>query len=183
MDETAPQQDTFASREASLFRPISESDLLEIRKQLRGQAIERHVLAFEKYASHLGEERVKAMEHSKDYGQIFVRTIFLLNGGAILALLTFIGSMYGKSDLNVLVAISLGKKLVPAFYCFAGGLVSAALVAAIAYFNWMIVTESYPGAGAFLIFCITNRLKNTQTSKGLLTGASLWRSRSQFYLS
>src|SRR5688572_25076730 len=107
MDEGAPQQETPASREALLFRPSHEEERIEIRKQLRHEAITRRVLAFGKYADHLGQERIKSMEHGKDYGQAFIKTVFLLNGGAILALLTFIGSMYGKTDLNILVAISL----------------------------------------------------------------------------
>ncbi|WP_230531114.1 hypothetical protein [Microvirga roseola] len=145
MNRRAGQVDLF-------FAPGTEQELLKIREELRSEAIERRKLAFEKYADQLGQERIHSQSFSKEHGQTFIKSVFLLNGGAILALLTFIGSMYGKNDLNVLAAISLGKKIVPAFYCFAIGLCSAALVALIGFFNWNLIANSYPGPGPLFDF-------------------------------
>jgi hypothetical protein len=152
MAEAQADQPGPESPDTYLFHPTDEAERIKIREQLRGEAVDRRKLAFEKYVDQMGEERIKAQSYSKEYGQTFIRTVFLLNGGAILSLLTFIGSMYGKSDLNILVAISLGKRLVPAFYYFAAGLGSAALIAAIGYFNWGFVANSYAGPGPLFDF-------------------------------
>jgi hypothetical protein len=79
--------------------------------------------------------------------------VFLLNGGAILALLTLIGSLFGKGDHTMVrVAISLTRALIPALYWFAGGLMLAALVAAIAFFNFGFSEQSYPSPGQLFDF-------------------------------
>jgi hypothetical protein len=130
-----------------LGEPIDASDHNKIREQARSFDNDRFLLAAEKHADFLQDEKTRALLYSKDYGQTFMRTVFLLNGGAILSLLTFIGSMFGKSDLNILVAISLSKGVMPAFYVFATGLAFAALVAAVGFFNWTWVAEAYPTVG------------------------------------
>jgi hypothetical protein len=144
MDEAKDERATLDRSGRESYKPKSEEEELKIREQIRSELADLHKLAIDKYVSLASEERTRALSYSKEYGQIVVKTVFLLNGGAIIALLTFISSMYGKSDLNILVAISLGKKLVPAFYLFAIGLVSAALVAAIGFFNWGWAALSHP---------------------------------------
>ena len=90
----------------------------------------------ENFASHTHELRQGAFSNAKEYAQIFVRTAFLLNGGSILALLTFIGPIYGKGDQSIiLVVINFSKSVYPAFLAYVAGLVSIATTAAIAYFN------------------------------------------------
>src|SRR5687767_10130130 len=93
------------------FMPLGAPDgpdHLKIREQARDFINKRHSLSLEKYAAYTHEERAKAREYSKEYGQTFLRTVFLLNGGAILTLLTLLGSLFGKNDHTILlVGISL----------------------------------------------------------------------------
>ena len=68
-------------------------------------------------------ERLKAIDFQKEYGQNAVRTLFLLNGGAILALLTLLGALYGKGDpAAAQLARELSRGLLPAFPWFVVGL-------------------------------------------------------------
>ena len=142
-----------SDKQSLFFAPLSLEKHLKIREQVRDYIHKRYILASETYTDQLHEGREKAKEFSKDYGQTFVRTVFLLNAGAILALLTLVGSLFGKGDhVMALVTISLTRDLVPALYWFAGGLVLAALVAAIAFFNFGFLAQSYPFPGQLFDF-------------------------------
>jgi hypothetical protein len=126
------------------YIPLDDDELLKIREQVREDLLIRYRAAAEKYVDLTGQARINAQSYSKEHGLVVIRSLFLLNGGAILALLTFIGSMYGKDSLNVLVAISLSTKLLPAFYAFAVGLIATTLTAIIGYFNWNWAVGTYP---------------------------------------
>jgi hypothetical protein len=168
MADDNAQQEKAKHRDAWLFEPEGEEDRADVRRTLRNEVISRQLIAYEKFSDQLGNSFHQSREYSKEYGQTFIKTVFLLNGGAIIALLTFIGSMYTKDALNIMVAISLGRSLVPAFLCFAGGLVCAALVAAIAYFNWNYVASSHPGPMALYEFLHGKPLRQQIASKAIL---------------
>ena len=97
------------------------------------------------YARQILEYALQHDRHLKDYGQMALRSVFLLNGGAIIALLTFSGSVTGKqvSDITIKPA-----SFVVAFSCFAVGLVCAVLAMTFAYLNYMghKHTTADPGA-------------------------------------
>lgn len=87
--------------------------------------------------------RMDAFANVKEYGLQSVRHLSLLNGGAIIALLSFLGALIAKSDeKSLLVAISFAKSLKPALLCFAAGLIAAGLLAALTYRNWLAIAES-----------------------------------------
>jgi len=111
---------------------------------LRAARHEAWLSAAKFLAEHTFKRRSAAETNAQDYGKIFVRTAFLLNGGAILAILTFISSLYGKGDhATTLVAISFSRSVFPAFVLYLAGLVSIALTAAIGYVNWLFVSASF----------------------------------------
>ncbi|WP_162820692.1 hypothetical protein [Microvirga calopogonii] len=155
---------------AKFFDAVDGGELLKIREQSRLHINERYLLALEKYADQIAAERIKASEYSKEHGSLFIRTVFLLNGGAIIALLTFVSAMFGKTDLNVLLAITLGKKLVPAFYCFAGGLAAAALVTGLGFFNWRVVADSYAGPGPIFDWIHNKPIEQPPNANKLIQG-------------
>lgn len=90
------------------------------------------------------KERSLAMECVKEYGTISIRLVFALNGAAIIALLTLIGSLHSK-DSNIVsgYARELTVSLMPSFFLYGVGVFSAALTAGIGYLNWSVVAESY----------------------------------------
>ncbi|MEE1612083.1 cell envelope integrity protein TolA [Microvirga sp. CF3016] len=135
-------------RIVDLFTAKTPEEDVKIREERRRQYTEQQKLAHETFAKQIHDERVGAKEASKEYGQSYVRVTFLLNGGSILALMTFIGAIFGKGDVNaMLVAISLAKHLYPAFLCFILGLVCSAVTSAISYLNWSWIYESHMQAG------------------------------------
>jgi hypothetical protein len=112
-DQKPTRDDTY------LYEPITKEEILKIREQLREFRDERSRLASETFAGHTHELRQSAISYGKEYGLTFVRTAFLLNGGAMIALLTFIGSLFNKGDHSViLVAISFSKAIYPAFIAY-----------------------------------------------------------------
>jgi hypothetical protein len=126
-----------------LFRAVNDGERLKIREQLRGSLEERFALSSKLYAEQTHELRVAATSNSVEYGKIFVRSAFLLNGAAILALLTFISSLFGKVDPSAAIAVSFAKAVWPAFVCHVFGLVAVTGIAAIAYINWLFVSHEF----------------------------------------
>lgn len=72
-------------------------------------------------------------QHLKEYGQMALRSIFLLNGGATLALLTFIGSVIQKTNYSV-----SPSAFVPSFRWFVGGLIATVVSMTFAYLNYSL---------------------------------------------
>lgn len=88
------------------------------------------------------EERKVSIQAVNAYGIEAIKAVFLLNGGAIIALLALLGALLGKEGaLASGAARSLTQHLVPGFYCYIGGVVSAALIAGIGYLNWSLIAD------------------------------------------
>lgn len=115
------------------YTPIDADELKKMKEQERDNLHKSR----QSYVDAINERRTKSLQYSKDYGEAFIKNIVLLNGGSIIAVLTLVGSLYGKGDHTLtLIAISLVKCLVPALYCFGVGLCSAAIAAACGYLNF-----------------------------------------------
>lgn len=100
------------------------------------------------YAEHTHALRLAALENSTDYGKIFVRFTFLLNGGAIIALLALIGSIFEKADKNTfMVVINFASALKESFYWYVGGLFCTAVTTGLGYCNWGFVFRTYFNEG------------------------------------
>lgn len=138
-----------------LYAPLTDGERLAIRKESREreQALGNRKLddwrdSKKIYAEQTHAVRLFALGASVDHGKIFIRFMFLLNGGAIVALLTLIGAMFGKSDGSTLiVVIQFAYQIKYAFYFFIGGLVFTSATAAAAYINWSLVFRTYFNEG------------------------------------
>lgn len=141
-----------------VFTPRDADEDLDIRKQWR-EVIKRqderkltewHASAVV-FAGQIHELRKSALLSSVEYGKIFVRFAFLLNGGAMIALLAFIGALYGRADIAN-VAISFSAKMPWAFGVYAAGLLMAAMSAAAGYINFQYVYSTHFDEGHLLRF-------------------------------
>lgn len=99
------------------------------------------------------KERSLAMESVKDYGILAIRLIFILNGAAIIAILTLIGTLHTK-DSNIVsgYARELSILMTPSLFLYGVGVFCAALTAGIGYLNWSVVVDTYMGPGDLYLF-------------------------------
>lgn len=127
---------------------------LEQEQALEKQKIDRqHAFdARKEYARHVLEYSLQFERHLKEYGQLALRSVFLLNGGAILALLTFIGSSIGKSVGTTHVTPSL---FMGAFLYYGAGLVMCVVSITCAYINYTGHHQSRADPGALANNMIT----------------------------
>lgn len=125
---------------------IEKLDRLKHKEQFRAFQNEQWFLAAKIALEQSHKERMWALENVSTYGLNTTKTLFLLNGGAIIAFITFVGGLYTRGDHGlILAAISFGKALLPALYFFIGGLCLSAVVSGIAYFNFSAASETYLG--------------------------------------
>lgn len=139
-----------------VLKPISEEDNLEIRKHWRDIIKDKHELKLAEwhqsavvFAGQIHELRKASFNASVEYGKIYVRFAFLLNGGAMIALLAFIGALFGRADIAS-VAISFSAKMPWAFGIYSAGLLAAALSAACGYMNFQYVYGTHLDEGHLL---------------------------------
>ena len=159
------------SREG-LFKPVDAADQIEIRKYLREgygregrRKLENWLEGAKLFSNQVHETRKLALQSSVEYGKIFVRMAVLLNGGAMIALLAFTSSLFGKSS-DTTVAITFASQLSSAFILYAGGLASAAICAAIGYLNWAWVYASHLSEGhMFRLVAAGNAFDGTDLEK------------------
>jgi hypothetical protein len=90
--------------------------------------------AGKEYARQTLEYALQHDRHLKDYGQMALRSAFLLNGGAIISILTFIGATAGKTVANKAIVPAL---FVPSFASYAVGLIGATISMTFAYLNYL----------------------------------------------
>lgn len=135
------------------FRPLDIAESRQIREQERRFDHDRSLNAGEKFVSGSTEFRHSAAAYSVEYAKIFINANILINAGAIVALLTFLGTMFGKGTAASFVLASyLASAMLPAFYCFAFGLLSIILCAALTYGNWIYVYQSWMGVGELMLW-------------------------------
>lgn len=109
---------------------------IEIEHSFARQVSDRqhHFESRKEYARQVLEYSLQYERHLKDYGQMALRSLFLLNGGAMVALLAFLGSSVGKSVGATQISPS---QFVWPFSYFAGALVAVTLSMTFAYFNYV----------------------------------------------
>jgi hypothetical protein len=115
------------------------------------------------------------MEAVKAYGVLSIKTLFLLNGGAILALLTFTASFFSRNDQTlILIGIALAKQFTGAFYFFGGGLACAAAISGIAYVNYSALIQTFDTpSGLFLMI----NAKDREPTKDVHHKITVWTAR------
>jgi hypothetical protein len=126
----------------STFQPRPK-DAAKIREQMRDLRNKEILLANELLGKQTHEMRSAAMLSSRELGQQAIRSLILLNGGAIIVLLAFVGNTIGKGGDAATMGIVMAREALPAFYWFVGGLVLATLVSATGYLNWLIAADSF----------------------------------------
>ncbi|GEP07936.1 hypothetical protein MOX02_59740 [Methylobacterium oxalidis] len=146
-----------------------------MREQARDFEREQYMLANKVFADQTGEQRMHALEAIKAYGVLSIKTLFLLNGGAILALLTFTASFFSRSDHTMaLVGISLAKQFVTAFYFFGAGLASAAIISGIAYVNYSALYHTYDTPGGLFLLINAKDREPTNDVHHRITVVTAW---------
>lgn len=138
-----------------LYSPLNAEEHQVLRKEFRereyGQAERTNDDWRESkkiYAEQTHAVRIFALGSSVEHGKIFIRFMFLLNGGAMIALLALIGAIFGKSEGSTLsVVIHFAQQIKVAFYFFIAGLIFTSATAATAYMNWSFVFRTYFNEG------------------------------------
>lgn len=98
------------------------------------------------YARMVSAHQLQAQQFMKDYGQMAVRSLFLLNGGAIVSLITFMGS---TSQFTFDYPVELvPTNLVQGFPWFLFGLFFAVLMMFMAYVNFRKIAECHADFGS-----------------------------------
>jgi hypothetical protein len=87
--------------------------------------------------------RREIAEFTKDYSLFALRSLIVLNGGAILATLAFIGNLYGRAEHPALKIVDLNRPLI----IFAFGLVATVVAAVFGFLNFFY-SQRYYGSGA-----------------------------------
>lgn len=141
-----------AELKAALYVPIDEDERKTIREQLRNASAVREQGAWEKFSQLAHAERLIVLDGIKQYGLTTIRLLSILNGGAIIALLGLIGSMFSRGEGSVQVGVSLASSALPAFYFFAGGLVLTASTAGIGYISFNASAVGHISPGHLLTF-------------------------------
>lgn len=139
MTDTAPET-------CRLHHPLDSAEQLQIRKELREaervakkQKDENRQVAKKLFSEQIHAHRVIALGSSVEYGKIYVRFMFLLNGGAMVALLTLAGAFVGKSSFPLPVqVVKLSHLVLGAFYWYIGGLIATASTASLGYIHWAV---------------------------------------------
>jgi hypothetical protein len=93
--------------------------------------LERKTRAAERGHDVENEIGVKLGEAAVRDAQEAIRAALLINGGAAIAILAFMGAMASKGGVSLIELRGIAKSL----YCFTGGVATAAVTAACAYFT------------------------------------------------
>lgn len=85
----------------------------------------------------------------REFSNQAIRMLYVLNGGALLALLALLGNMYGTLHPEGPVFFSkFVNAITPAFMPFVFGLLSAGMVSLFAYINFSALETSSPSSAA-----------------------------------
>jgi hypothetical protein len=126
---------------------------LEIILQLREHQLQLNLREREfrkeaatEYARMVSAHQLQSQQFMKDYGQMAVRSLFLLNGGALVSLITFMGSssQFTFSYPDELVPTNL----VQGFPWFLFGLIFAVVMMFMAFVNFGEIADSYADFGS-----------------------------------
>lgn len=103
----------------------------------------RKQAAATQYAEMVSANDTLARQNSFQYGKMTLQSIFLLNGGALVSLLAFMGNV-ASSDATKLDA----SDFLVGFSFYVAGLVFAVLAMLFSYFNYMHLSRDHSDPGA-----------------------------------
>ena len=101
----------------------------------------KHEAALIQHSRHNAVSNV-LLESVFSFGLEAIRTTAILNGGAVIAVFAFLGSLYGKDSTD----IQLARELLPAAFTFAFGAVLAGTASGFAYFAQMQYSAAHNDA-------------------------------------
>ncbi|MEZ2407332.1 hypothetical protein AB6806_10990 [Bosea sp. RCC_152_1] len=138
-----------------LYQATTDEERITIRAELRQWARDRQSekeKGFREgqkiYAQHVLTERQNSFNNYAEFQKIFIRSAFLLNGGALISILTLTGALSSKIDVFRVNYISkFANKLMFGIEFFLAGLIVAAVAACIASFAWLGSANSHLNAG------------------------------------
>jgi hypothetical protein len=100
------------------------------------------------YTKFAHAEHIEAMKAIREFSLQGIRMIYILNGGAIIALMTFIGNTFSNNDEpNIIIKSLYMYYILSAFPFFAGGLLFGGILSIIAYINYSLLQQVYPSSG------------------------------------
>ncbi|MBN9456383.1 MAG: hypothetical protein J0I54_07130 [Bosea sp.] len=138
-----------------MYQAQSEEEFFAIRAELREQGRKLRATDYANgkegqklFAQHHHAMRLAALNVAADHGKAFIRNAVLLNGGAIVALLTLLGGLYSKTD-------AIPRMFLPAFTAklqlgmnfFLAGLIFAVALAGMAYLQWFAFKATHFNEG------------------------------------
>jgi hypothetical protein len=135
------------------FIALDSDEMRAIRSQERDFHHRRSLNAGDAFVKGSTAFRHKAAEFSVDYAKFFINANLIINAGAILALLTFLGSIFSRGSITTIILASyISGSLQTAFIYFATGLILIVVCAAISYLNWILVASSWMMEGELMIW-------------------------------
>lgn len=152
-----------------------QADYWKQQEQYRAFLSDRYIAASKIYVEQAHTERMKHLEGIIAYGINTVRLLMILNGGAVLSLLTFIGSMYSKGEeRNITIASALTHSLMPAFYCFISGLMLTVVTSGTAYVNFLHSSDLWNGPGENFKFIHGEKIPASSSINRRVTAVTAW---------
>lgn len=128
---------------SSLSSQGDKAEQSKVREQARDLEAKLTLLAMEKSATFLHAERMKSVDAAQSYGSNLVRNLFLINGGAIVACLTFMAGFLSKADGSVVDLLrGSSAEVVRALGAFVVGLSLSIVCGFVSWINWSILAQS-----------------------------------------
>ena len=112
----------------------------------------------------------KAIGYAKDYGEATIQSLILINGGATVALLTFLSSMFSHDKM---IAKTLASSLFYPFIFFSFGLLLAVIAGGIGYINFTLNAQALPGPNGLRKYIANGDITEWEPKKNLIKWTSL----------
>ena len=137
----------------------------------------RRQAAATQYAEMVSANDASARQNSFQYGKMTLQSIFLLNGGALVSLLAFMGNV-ASSDATRLVP----RDFLVGFCFYVAGLILVVLSMLFAYFNYMHLADGHsdPGALSNSIIALEDKWATNSTTEN--SSRILWSYRAALWL-
>ena len=113
---------------------------------------------------------IKVGESVREYGVVTVRSLILINGGALVALLAALSNIFGKSEEN---AHKLASGLGCASIFLILGLILAVGTGALGYLNFMFLHRELPGPYGLHKYVKTGDVSDWKKGNGSLVTVTM----------
>lgn len=111
-----------------------------VEKEGKRKKADNYSPDFEKWKAE-NNWRTESLKAIVQFAALTIRSLILINGGAVVVLMALLGSLWGVNENS---ATDLAKNLVSPFGLFIGGLIAGVGAGAFSYFAQVLFTE-WPG--------------------------------------